>query len=181
MPSRAHARPLKRLRDVSQSGTAWEEASAVKAGLRRVRDSRDPFYLEPADLAPVLKYKLRQQEQRTIKHRRGWSTEVVAAVTRAAFSVKLTDRETELIVRTGILTSLPGVGVPVASAILAMSEPEKYAIIDFRAWKQLFGGSRRSFSTTDYLVYMREVWSLADRLGWQPQLVDWCLWRLEPE
>lgn len=172
---------LKQIRAVAKSGADWDDAEGVKDRMRRLKELRTPLYLEPADLAPVLSYKLRQQEARTRKHRRDWSPELVTAITRAAFSVSLANREVELLSRVSILTALPGVGVPVASAILAMAEPERYAIVDFRVWQQIFGRSKRKFSPADYLAYMRKLWPLSEQLGWNPQVVDWCLWRRDQE
>lgn len=168
---------LQAIRAVPRNGPDWEEAEGIKADLRALRLSRQPFFLDPADLAPVLRYKLREQEQRCIKHRRGWTTSLVTAVTQAAFSIQLEDQESEAAVRVGILASLPGVGVPVASAILALAEPEKFAIIDFRAWRQVFETEKRSFSSADYVRYMRAIRKLSEQLNWAPQVVDWCMWR----
>ena len=76
-------------------------------------------------------------------------------------------------------TALPGIGIGVASAVLALSEPEQYAIIDWRGWRQAFGTGRESFGCKHYCEYMRVVRSAAKQLGWQPQVVDWCLWNLD--
>lgn len=168
---------LEAIKAVPRQGKDWNEAEKIKSDLEKLKKHRQPFFLDPVDLAPVMRYKLREQERRSTKHRERWTTEFVAAVTRAAFSIRLENRETEAAVRVGILSVLPGVGIPVASAILALTEPEKYAIVDFRVWRQLFGTEKRSFASTDYIVYMRRIWQLAEELRWPPQIVDWCIWR----
>src|SRR6266545_3698550 len=52
------------------------------------------------------------------------------------------------------LNVLHRVGIPVASAILALAKPDKYAVIDFRGWRQIFARKKNSFSTRDYLTYL---------------------------
>ena len=110
--------------------------------------------------------------------RRALTDDLVRLVTQAAFQVQSPDRSLRLRIRVGLLAVLPGVGVPVASAVLALVEPEEYGIIDVRAWEQVFGAPKSKFSDTDYLRYMRRVWKLAEELGWAPQRVEWCIWQL---
>ena len=78
----------------------------------------------------------------------------------------------ELRIRTGVLTALPGVGVPVASAILALVDPETYGVLDFRAWRQVFPKKRVDYSVSGYLRYMQKIWPLVDELQWTAQEVD---------
>jgi thermostable 8-oxoguanine DNA glycosylase len=161
---------------VERSGDEWDEAERIKAYFRELKLQRRPLFLTREELIPVLSYKLRSQEARTAQPRRAWSEQLIPAITRATFSVELSDREEEAYVRIGVLSALPGVGVPVASAILAFVDPDRYAIIDVRVWQQIFDTERRSFAPREYVVYMRELWKLSEQLGLSPQVVDWCLW-----
>ena len=77
------------------------------------------------------------------------------------------------------LTELSGVGIGVASAILALVDPEHYCVIDFRGWRAAFGEMRRSFSTRDYNKYLSEVRRLAEVLGWTPQETDLAIWEYD--
>lgn len=72
-----------------------------------------------------------------------------------------------------------GVGVPVASAVLALVFPEKYAVIDFRGWRQVFGEERTTFSVSDYRRYLREIRRLALELEWCVQEVDLAIWEYD--
>lgn len=56
-----------------------------------------------------------------------------------------------------ILCSLDGIGVPRASAILAMSGPEKYGVIDINAWFALTGKEKQGFSDNDWIWYLRQI------------------------
>ena len=165
------------LRRVRQAGSLWEEVESVKDRMRDLAVRRPAFFLTAEDLVPVLDYKLRRQLHRTAWRRAGWTSDQVERVTLAAFSVRLDDRALELRARVAILTALPGIGVPVASAILAVCEPARYGIIDFRAWRQVFGRESRTFSIEQYNQYMGVVWRFADELGWPAQVVDWCIWQ----
>jgi hypothetical protein len=60
-----------------------------------------------------------------------------------------------------ILTSLAGVSVPVASAILTLIDPRRYGVLDIRVWQLLVtlgvmdrkpGG--RGFGVADWLAYL---------------------------
>jgi hypothetical protein len=65
----------------------------------------------------------------------------VRAVARAALATRSERRRMEL------LTSLRGVGVPIASAILTLIDPSRYGVLDIRAWQLLF--AIRSVRTND--------------------------------
>jgi hypothetical protein len=68
------------------------------------------------------------------RKRRYWqanSEEDVQAISRATF---VTADEDE---RMALLDSLKGVGVPVASAILTLTDPARYGVIDIRVWQVL--------------------------------------------
>src|SRR4029453_8233422 len=56
----------------------------------------------------------------------------VRAVSRAVLATRDEQRRMEL------LTSLRGVGVPMASAILTLVDPKRYGVLDIRAWQLLF-------------------------------------------
>lgn len=135
------------LREVPRVGPDWCLAESLKARIVQLRVARIPFYLTLEDLDLVLQYKLRRQYGRTKARRRHLADELVRVVTRAAFEAQSPDRLTQLRVRASVLSAMPGVGVPVASAVLALSEPLEYGIIDVRAWEQVFGTRKKSFAT----------------------------------
>ena len=71
----------------------------------------------------------------------------------------------------------------VASAILALCDPERYAPIDFRVWRQLFGADLAMFDLPEYRRYMARLRELVAELrridpegGWTVQLVDYYCW-----
>jgi thermostable 8-oxoguanine DNA glycosylase len=80
-------------------------------------------------------------------------------------------------IRVRILTALPGVGVGVASAILALSDPYNYGVVDGAVWSALFGGTdKNSFTVNDYVRYLKRLRTYARELGWPAQEVDFFVW-----
>ncbi|MDA8250791.1 MAG: hypothetical protein M0Z28_16685 [Rhodospirillales bacterium] len=152
-----------------------QELLALFADLRK---TRRPLNLTTDEFDKVLRWKLCGQYGRTKKHHAGNSDELLRNITQCTFSISHDERDYRLQLRTGLLCVLRGVGVPVASAILALTHPEDYGVIDVRGWRQVFGGKRTQFSVSDYLRYMKELWRLADELGptWSPQKVDYAIW-----
>lgn len=167
------ASQIAHLRRLSEDYDLTEE---LKRELRKVWETREPFCLTGAELERIFKWKLRSQYGRQAARRARTTDHIYQLVTRAAFEIERGDWAYEATVRIGILTALPGVGVPVASAILALTQPDRYCVIDFRGWRAVFGVDRRSFSVANYLEYVAEVSRLARELGWPIQEADLALW-----
>ncbi len=88
--------------------------------------------------------------------------------------------------RVTMLRVLPGVGMGVASAILALCFPEQYAPIDFRVWRQLSDSELSMFEIPEYRRYLKKLRELADELAsldpvndWPVQLVDYFAWEYD--
>ncbi len=154
----------------------YEETELLKNQLHDLRSQRNPFYLTRDDLNRIFEWKLRTQYGRNQRHRDTNTDSAYRAVTQAALSISEPDKDYEAQLRTGILTSLRGVGVPVASAILALTDPDHYCVIDFRGWRAVFGEKRGTFDIPAYLDYLKEVRKLAKDLGWQVQETDLAIW-----
>lgn len=161
------------------SSDDYEWTVRLKNKFRHLRQVRKPFYLTLSEFDEILHWKLRAQYGRRRKRRGANTDEVIRLITQAAFGVSHPDEEYETELRMGILCALRGVGVPVASAVLALVLPEKYAVIDFRGWRRLFGEERRVFTISDYKRYLREVRRLAKELDWPVQEVDLAIWEYD--
>lgn len=167
------AKVIAPLRGLAPDGDTTEK---LKRDFGRLRKERRPFFLGASEFDKILDWKLGSQYGRVSRHRKLLLDTSIPIVTRAAFEVRAAERGETLKIRTGILTALPIVGVPVASAILALVMPEEYGVIDFRGWRQVFGDKRPNFSIPGYLRYMQHVWRLADELSWMPQEVEHAIW-----
>ncbi len=151
----------------------------LKARFAQLRRERRSLYLTSEEFDEILSWKLRGQYGRQQQRRKANMEDVIRTVTGAALTVTHSDEEYEIELRVGILCALRGVGVPVASAVLALVFPQKYAVIDFRGWRQVFGEERTTFSIPDYKKYLREVRRLADELNWPVQEVDLAIWEYD--
>lgn len=97
------------------------------------------------------------------------------------------------------LTELMGVRIPVASTILTMAEPTRYAVLDYRAFRALgaavprllnpqnydqyieFMNSFQDYGTepSAYSFYMDHVRNIAEKEGITPREVDMALWAFD--
>ena len=85
-------------------------------------------YLTPAELEAVCRWK----SARVIGRIKSNSASAVRSATRAALSTRSERRRLEA------LTSLNGVSIPMASALLMLIDPRRYGVIDIRAWQLLY-------------------------------------------
>lgn len=82
------------------------------------------------------------------------------------------------------LTTLSGVDVAVASALLQFTEPTSYVVVDDRAWETLFEADEldepapESLSPADYERYRSTCQRLADRFDCSLLTVYRALWQL---
>jgi hypothetical protein len=88
-----------------------------------------------------------------------------------AFALKISDEKYKI----RILSSLDGIGIPRASAILAMSDPEKYGVIDINAWLALTGEKKQSFDDSDWIWYLKQIRKLAKKHRKTPRQIDMVL------
>ena len=152
-----------------------------------LKEKRKPFYLSAADMDDIFTWKLRTQKPRTQKHRESNTPEKIEEITKAAFALRDEDNERETENRLKILTNLGGARIPVASAILTLTFPDKYAVIDFRNWRQVFedrtdkgpGNKKSNFSTKEYTKYLQAVKQVAERFEVTPQHIDIALWKMD--
>jgi hypothetical protein len=100
----------------------------------------------------------------------------VRAVSRAVLATASERRRMEL------LTSLRGVGVPIASAILTLVDPRRYGVLDIRAWQLLFAvrsvaGNRRGqgFTIAQWEEYLSALRHHARRLGVTARAIEFTL------
>ena len=115
---------------------------------------------------------------RSIRHCRRNSARRVNSVIRRVFTTRSEKKRLEL------LTSLHGVSVPTASAILTLTNPRRYGVLDIRVWQLLFrlrsvnhkrGG--QGFRFHDWEVYLSILRHQARRLSVPVRLVELTLFK----
>jgi len=154
------------------------ETERLKARLARARDKRVPFYLTRDEFLEICRWQLGEQYARAAHLLEASSDRRIRRISRLAFAFKDKEAQFELAARLAILRLLPGVGLGVASAILALCHPKKYAPLDASAWQALFDEQRDGLQVSDYERYLArvgeleaEVRSLDAKGRWCPQLV----------
>jgi hypothetical protein len=161
------------------SADDYDETQALKSLLARLRVERRPLYLAGSEFERILMWKLRTQYGRQQERRKANTEDVIRAVTGLALTITHPDAEYETELRLAILCALRGVSVSVGSAVLALTFPERYGVIDYRGWRQVFGSSRTVFTIPDYQRYLRQLRVLAGELAWPVQEVDLAIWEYD--
>jgi hypothetical protein len=100
----------------------------------------------------------------------------VHAVARAVLATRSERRRMEL------LTSLHGVGVPIASAILTLIDPRRYGVLDIRCWQLLFAirsvntnQRGQGFTIPQWEEYLFALRHHARRLGVTARAIEYTL------
>jgi hypothetical protein len=150
----------------------------LKTRLARARDKRVPLYLSREEFLAICRWKLGDQYSRAARQLESSSEKRIKRVTQMAFGFKDKDAGFDLAARVTILRLLPGVGLGIASAVLALCYPKTYAPIDARVWRTLFDEQRGSFDVADYQGYLArlgelvaEVRALDPKGRWSAELV----------
>jgi DNA-binding transcriptional ArsR family regulator len=120
-----------------------------------------------AELLEVCGWKSPRSSSRVVAN----SSTIVASATRAAFA---TSDEAG---RMSALTSLSGVGVPTASALLMFAFPDDYPILDVRALESLGVKPRAQYPITFWLAYLECCRELAHRYDVHIRTLDKALWQ----
>ena len=167
------------IRPLLRAAVDRQVADDLEAHVQGLRARREPLSLGVEDLDRILTWKLRGQYGRQQKLRAENTEGVVRAMTGTAFAIQHENPEYEIELKVNVLCALRGVGVPVASAILAIVEPVQYGVIDFRGWRQMFGEKKTNFSVADYKRYMAELRRLAQELRWRVRDVDEAIWEFD--
>ena len=84
--------------------------------------------------------------------------------------------------RIGHLLTLHGVSVPVASAILTLLDPQRYGVLDIRAWQMLYSvrgvdanPAGRGFTVGQWIHYLETLRRHARRLRASARAVEYTL------
>lgn len=129
----------------------------------------------------IMEVKLQKRAVRPLKLISTVPNEITEKIVRDAIDLKHKEApETVEAVRISLLCALPGVEVPVASAILAWTNPLSYGVLDRRAWNTLHRfklvKSRSKKNTTyvaaDWAKYLSLLRTIAKELKRTPQEID---------
>jgi hypothetical protein len=153
------AATLKNRRMAAKRSDDPELAEAERLKSRLVR--RVPPCLSRDEFLDVCRWKLGDQYGRSARLLEANSQKRIKRTTQAALAFKDKKAEFELAGMVTMLRLLPGVGIGVASAILALCYPKRYAPLDPRVWQALFDEERSSFELAQYRKYLTALSELA--------------------
>jgi hypothetical protein len=164
--------PFQSLRALLRRELISEESDETLALMGCLRAARRRGWLTRSEFLAMCRWK----SPRAMRHYRLNLPATVRAASRAALSTRSERRRLEL------LTSLRGVNVPVASAILTLLYPRRYGVLDIRAWQILHAlgavASRpdgRGFTFSHWRTYLGVLRSEARALGVSARLVEYTL------
>ena len=120
--------PYKRLQHLIGLHLSTKEYPATQKVIDELSIVSERGYLTKVDLVKVCRWK----SPRAIKHIQRNCAAKVKKVTKAVFATRSEKKKLEL------LTGLYGVSVPMASSILMLTNPQRYGVIDIRAWQLLY-------------------------------------------
>jgi len=157
----------------------YEETQQLLTSFQTLRTNRHPFYLNEQEFERILRWKLRGQYGRGTEVRRHNTDHIIRTISETVFRIQHENDDYETKMRISMLSTIPGVSIPVASAVLTLVEPTRYTVIDFRVWRQMFDEDKRIFSYSDYARYRSRVMLFAGELQWTPQEVDAAIWEYD--
>lgn len=170
---------------VDKSGLKREDKSPLFDTISKVLQKRG--FLQKSEFVSIALWKTRRQRMRYESN----SESRVKNITRQAISATGDEEKVK------ILDQLDGVGVPIASAILTAIYPDKYCVIDYRAWRAAkwitgeFGLSsyqeyarfldsfRNYASLNSYLDFLKNVREIAIKYNMTPRRVEMALWKFD--
>jgi len=164
------------LKTISTASDLFKETKDLTNRLNLLKDTRSPFHLTAEEFDEILQWKLDSQYPRSRELRRLNLDSVVVPVTKAAFAVASESFEYEVDLKLKILSSVRGVATPIASAVLALTDPEKFAVIDSVLWEAVFGEEKQAFSSRDYLKFLDFIRTLSGRVHMNMQATEHALW-----
>jgi hypothetical protein len=140
--------------------------------IRDLRDVRRRGHLTKREFLAICRWK----SPRAIRHYMKNSPARIRRQSAAALAARSERARFEA------LTALDGVGAPMASAILTLTNPHRYGVLDIRVWQLLFDlGSVRTkpggvgFTFGHWLDYLTELRHHAKELGVSVRVVEYSL------
>jgi hypothetical protein len=160
---------------ITPDNAEWVEVVNLRNNVKREFESQG--YLNAETYETILDWKLRRQRNRTERHREDNTENLITELTGTFWRVTHPNAEKQMEIKLKILMAIPGTGLGVATAILTLSTPASFAIIDFRNWRVLYDELKRTFTMSEYKKYLANIRQFALQLLCDAQEVDYLLWK----
>lgn len=121
--------PFKKLEPLLRKHLRTKEDEKTQKVIDRLRPTKKRGYLTKQDLVEICRWK----SARAIRHIQSNRANKIESVTRKVFKARSERKRLELLV------GLKGVSIPMASAVLMLTDPKRYGVIDIRVWQVLYG------------------------------------------
>jgi hypothetical protein len=166
--------PYERLEPLIQD-CLWADEDEPTAGLiKRLRPARQRGYLKPEELEEICKWK----SARAIQHIKSNTASEIRVATSTALKTR-SERQ-----RLEALTTLKGVSVPMASAILMLLDPKRYGVIDIRVWQLMHkvGAVTKNYAGVNFTFqnwyqYLMIIRYFAKKFGTTARLIELTLFK----
>lgn len=131
-----------------------EEDTGTLKLMKELKNVKAKGYFTKQEFLKIGMWKSPRPKQRYLRN----SQEKILSISKKVMGTKSEKQRIEL------LTSLDGVSIPTASAILTLIDPENYGVIDIRAWQilYLYGSVRvrpkgRNFNFNNWHSYLKHL------------------------
>jgi hypothetical protein len=132
----------------------WQQTVQLKADIAAHLAQNLGKGLSKSLFDRIVTWKLDKQEPRTDYLRVNITDDLISKITACAFSLVHRDRDFLAEMRLNALSAFPGVNMGVASAILALTFPNEYGVIDPRIWKHVYNEVKDGFSMSNFAIAM---------------------------
>ncbi len=160
---------------ISISNPEWQLILDLRSGVQK--DIRDHESLTIPTYNKILAWKLRKQTSRIEKIKKSSPDTLIKSITHCYCKIDHPDDEMKTRIKMHVLLSIPWIGIGIASAIMALHEPQRYGTIDLRCWSALFNEDKKTFSIKDYMGYLTRIRELAHKVECDVQEIDYILWK----
>jgi len=126
------------IRELLHNNLLRDEKPKTRALIKKLRHIKSRGHFIKPEFLEMCKWKDSRQRNRSC-----WEANTESEIVNVSTRVFATNDEHERII---LLDRLKGVGIPIASAILTLTDPQAYGVIDIRVWQVLYLYGEVSYS-----------------------------------
>lgn len=152
------------------------ETNELKKRFNTLLKKRSPAYLTAYEFDEIVKWKLDKQYHRSKEQRSVNTDSVIIPITQSCFAIHSDNKDYEVELKLKQLTTIRGIALPLASAVLAICFPTNYVVIDSVLWENIFGEEKSSFTINDYLKFLGFIKELSQHTKLPIQDTEHLLW-----
>jgi len=152
---------------------AWDKVLKLRALTKY--DFKYKGYLSFKNFKKILEWKYEGQDNRVEKILALSPVSLIESITRCYSEIDHPNEDLKTRIKTYILLGIPWIGIGMASAIMGLHEPDKYAGIDKSIRATIFQEEVRTLQAKDYLPYLKRIKEIAGQLDCDLQETEYLL------